>query len=371
MKPIALVVFATTVLPAASTWGQAVGPRGVVRPDASPYAEPIARARTLLLAAMQRSSVPGAAVTVIKDGRIIWSEGLGYADVEQKVRVTTQTKFRVYSISKSLTSAGLGLLVQEGKVDLDAPVQQYVPTFPLKQYPVTTRQLAGHLAGIRGYMGTEYLNQRPFRTVAEGVALFQDDSLLFRPGDRYFYTSYDFTLISAVIEGVSGEPFLTFMRRRVFDPLGMRHTVADRADSLIPSRAEWYTRDSTAVMVKAPYVDNSYKWAGAGFLSTTEDLALFGAAMFGKRLLHPRTVQLLWTSQRTSDGTRTGYGLGWFVAADPGGRPIVGHDGGRSALLIVYPEQKFVFAFLSNSDQPNPVFEADICELFLVAAAPR
>ncbi|MBI4419593.1 MAG: beta-lactamase family protein [Gemmatimonadetes bacterium] len=367
MKPLALVLLATVVFPAAKTWGQAVNPWGGTRPNPAPYAEPIARARALLLTAMQRNGVPGAAVAVIQGGRFIWSEGLGYADVEQRARVTTRTKFRIHSVSKSLTSAALGLLVQEGKLDLDAPVQQYAANFPLKPYPVTTRQLAGHLGGVRSYVGTEYLNQRPFRTVAEGLAIFQDDSLWFRPGERYFYTTYGFTLISAVIEGVSGEPFLTFMHRRVFDPLRMRNTVADRADSLIPARAQWYTRDSAFAVVRAPYVDNSYKWAGAGFLSTAEDLALFGAAMFGRRLLHPRTVQLLWTSQRTSDGTMTGYGLGWFVAVDPGGRPVVGHDGGGSALLIVYPEQKFVFAFLSNSDQPNPVFEADIRELFLAA----
>jgi len=369
MKLLPLVAATVTLAGSARGQGRVPYPLGDIgRPEASPWAEPIARARDQLQANMKEFGVPGASVVVVKEGLVVWSEALGYADVEQKIRATKSTRFRIYSVSKALTSVALGLLVQDGKLDLDRPVQEYVPVFPLKQYPVTTRQLAGHMGGIRGYAGTEYLNQRPFRSVAEGLAIFDRDSLVFRPGDQYLYTSYGFTLISAVIEGASGEPYLSFMRHRVFEPLGMKHTVPDRADTIIPSRARWYTRDSLEQTVLAQYVDNSYKWAGAGFLSTAEDLAFFGVAMFGRRLLESRTVQQLWTSQRTADGRETGYGIGWRTGLDTGGRRIVGHDGGSSALLLIYPLEKFVFAFVSNSDQPQPVFDEEIRELFLRGA---
>ena len=316
-------------------------------------------ARAILLEGMRRSGIPGSSVTVMRDGRIVWSEGLGFSDVENQVRVTTQTKFRIGSVSKSLTAAGAVLLVESGKLDLDSPVQRYVPSFPQKGYSISTRQVAGHLAGIRHYANSdEFLSQRHYNNVTDALSIFSSDTLLSRPGDKYHYSTYGFVLVSAVVEGAAGEPFLSFMRRRVIDPIGMRHTIAEYPDSIIAYRARFYTRqDSLAPIVNAPYVDNSNKWAGGGFLSTTEDLVLFGDNMITARIMKPATRDLMWTSQRTADGKPTGYGLGWVVATDSAGRQVVSHSGGSdggTALLVLYPKQRMVFAFLFNSDTPQP-----------------
>src|SRR5690606_22361679 len=131
----------------------------------------IARARAFITDSMGKVGIPGVSVTVMREGRIIWSEGIGWADLEQRVAVTPLTRFRVGSVSKPLTATAIGLLVERGRLDLDAPVQRYVPSFPTRRHPVTTRQAAGHVAGIRHYRGDEFLIARPYPTVTEGLAI--------------------------------------------------------------------------------------------------------------------------------------------------------------------------------------------------------
>lgn len=314
----------------------------------------IAQARRFITDTMKVLGAPGASITVIRNGRVIWSEGFGFADVEQQVKVTAETRFRVGSVSKPLTSIALGLLYEEGKLDLDSPVQRYVPGFPVKRWPITVRQVAGHLAGIRHYNDGEFENMLHYPTVDSGLSIFKNDSLLFEPGTRYSYSSYGWNLLSAVIEGASGQPFLDFMRTRVFGPAGMTHTGPEFADSLIPFRARFYTRgDSAGPVLNAQYVDNSYKWAGGGFLSTTEDLARFGQLLLDGKLLKPATRDLWWTSQKTTDGKETGYGIGWGTSTDSTGRVRIGHTGGSmggTASLQIFPREKLVIALLVNSD---------------------
>ena len=345
-----------------------------VAPAASSAADrrAIDSSRAMILAGMRRSGIPGASVTVFRNGRQIWSEGLGVADVENNVPVTRLTKFRIGSVSKSITAAAMATLVEEGKLDLDAPIQKYVPSFPAKNYPITTRELAGHLAGIRHYAGNEFRSNTHYASVTSSLDIFKDDTLLFRPGDKYSYSTYGFVLVSAVIEGAAGEPFLSYMQRRVFDPIGMRNTVPEFPDSIILHRARFYTRsDSLSPIVNAAPVDNSNKWAGGGFISTTEDLAKFGQAMLDAKILKRATVDSLWTPQHTTDGKATMYGMGWFVRTDSTGRRSVSHGGGSvggTAQLVIYPEEKLVFAFLFNGDGRQPPVQR-VMSLFLAASS--
>ena len=303
---------------------------------------------------MRVLGAPGASICVIRDGRIVWSRAFGVADLEQHVPATAETRFRIGSVSKSLTSVAIGRLVQAGQLDLDAPVQRYVPGFPEKRYPITVRQVAGHLAGIRHYDTGEFENREHYATVTEGLAIFAADSLLFEPGTRFSYSSYGYNLLGAVIEGASGRSYREYMRDEVLDPAGMTHTSFEHPDSIIPDRGRYYTRtDSTGPTINATYVDNTYKWPSGGFLSTAEDLARFGDRLLRGELLRPETVTLLWTPMRTSNGTTTEYGIGWTVESDSLGRRRVRHSGGSvggTAHLIIYPEQRVVVAVLVNSD---------------------
>ena len=316
---------------------------------------------------------PGLGVAVLVDGRIVWAEGFGFADLEQRQPVWPSTKMRIGSVSKAITSAALGLLYEQRKLDLDAPVQKYVPTFPQKAHPITARQLAGHLAGIRHYEGhveAEVYNTRHYKTVLEGLSIFQADPLLFKPGERYHYSSHGWSVLSAVVEGASGQDYLGYMQEHVFDPLGMRDTNADFNERIIPNRARFYVRDKGGPWRNAPYVDNSYKWAAGGLLSTPEDLVRFGWAIINGQLLRPETVRLFTTSQRTNDGKETGYGIGWGLARDGSGRRWVGHGGssvGGASRLMIFPDQRVVVAIIINAeDMPDNVkFVQDIAGGFM------
>ena len=324
-------------------------------PDAhSGYQEAVEKSREWIRNLMEEENIPGVSVAVMKDGVVVWAEGFGFADLEQGVPITPLTKMRIGSVSKSITSAGMGILMDEEKLDIDAPIQQYLPQFPEKDHPITTRQLAGHLGGIRHYRGQEMMSSRHYPTVAEGLDIFKDDPLIAPPGERYSYSSYGWNLLSAVMEGASDEDFLSFMQKRVFDPIGMRQTTAEFMDRLIAHRTRYYVKNQTGQIENAPYVDNSYKWAGGGFISTAEDVVRFGHAMIHPTIFSEKTRDELWTSLQTNDGKETGYGLGWRTGLDDEDRRIIYHGGGSvggTTLFLVYPEEDLILCLISNLSQ--------------------
>lgn len=331
------------------------------------YAEAIEASRALIRELMDSTGAPGASVAVGIGNRIVWSEGFGWADIESGVPVTTLTKFRIGSVSKTLTATGIGILLERGQLDLDVPIQTYLPDFPEKRWPVTARQLGGHTAGVRHYRGQENLSAERYPTVQSGLAIFAEDTLLFEPGTDYSYSSYGWNLLSAVMEGASGREFLGFMRDEVFEPLGMRHTVADHTDSIIPYRTEFYV-GSEGVVANAPYVDNSYKWAGGGFLSTPEDLVRFSQAHLQPGFLEAETLAVLMTPQTLRNGESTNYGIGWQSATQEDGDRTLGHGGGSvggTTLLLLAPAHDIVVAGTVNASGARAVvFVQRVAEIF-------
>lgn len=147
----------------------------------NPYQSSIQQAQALVDSHRAVVKIPGMSVSVAVHGKIVWSQGFGFADVENRTMVTPLTKFRIGSVSKTLTASALALLYEQGKLDLDAPVQTYVPAFPTKRWPISTRQVAGHLAGIRHYRNLEFLMAKKFDSVTESLEIFKDDTLLLNP----------------------------------------------------------------------------------------------------------------------------------------------------------------------------------------------
>jgi serine beta-lactamase-like protein LACTB, mitochondrial len=295
--------------------------------------------------------IPGLALAVAVDGKIVYSEGFGYADLEERVPVWPTTKFRIGSISKPLTATALMELVEAGKVDLDAPVQKYVPSFPDKGAVITVRMVAGHLGGIRHYQGEEFNIQKHYGSVLEGLNIFENDPLVSPPGTKFNYSSYGYNLVSAVIESAAGEEFLSYMQGRVFTPLGLVHTTADQNTQIVEQRTRFYERAKDGTEENAPYVDNSYKWAGGGFLSTAEDLVRFGSAMMQSGFLKAETLKTMFTPQKTKAGDATEYGIGWFIHKSQSGRLVYEHAGGSvggTSQLILYPETHVVVALVTN-----------------------
>ncbi len=324
--------------------------------DQGRWAEVIAASRGKLDSLRRAMSIPGLSISVSVDSRVVWSEGMGYADLELRSPATPLTRYRIGSVSKILTAAGAALLYQRGELDLDAPVQEYVPSFPRKpEGEITTRLLAGHLGGIRHYVDieAEYYLTRRYETVFEALDLFRDDALVATPGTRSSYSSYGFNLMSAVIAAASGRGFLQYLDEEVFRPLGMLHTGGDHTDSLVVNRARPYDRAPDGRLINARHIDNSHKWAGGGFLSTTEDLLRFAHGHLEPGLFRQETLDLMWTPQRTVTGEEVGVGIGWrlFPPERVGGRRAVGHAGGAiggNALLLIYPDEGVAVAVAAN-----------------------
>ena len=326
----------------------------------SQWADAVQRSRESTRAALSEQNLPGLSVAIGVGGQVVWAEGFGWADLESRVPVSPETRFRIGTASTVLTSAAVGLLLEKGRLKLDEEIQAYVPEFPKKQWPVTVRQLMGHLAGVRNDGGDEgpLLSERCERPV-DALQAFGERSLLFEPGTRYRYSSYGWILVSAAIEAASGEPFLRFMDKQIFEPLGMRDTRADSATESLSYRTTPYFPRYAADPRYGPDVmrpiDYSCYAGASAFLSTPSDLVRFGLAINGGTLLQPATVELLQTSQRLASGQETGYGLGWDlenVALAGEQTRTVGHDGdslgGMVASLMTFPERGIVVSVTSN-----------------------
>ena len=311
------------------------------------------QARRIAQKTFDDEKFPGMAVAVSRGGELVWSEGFGYADIAERIPVDpARSLFRIGSVSKTLTAAGLMLLYQEGKIDLDAEIQTYVPEFPPKAHPVTVRQVASHTGGIRHYRGVEFASNIHYPTVRDGLDIFKDDPLLFEPGTRYAYSSYGWNLISAAMETAAGMDFLAFMDTRIFTPFGMDDTHAEDVNQDWPARVRFYSRRGDDKQnLEAMPVDNSYKWAGGGFISTAEDLIRFGQQILTYDLLTRETMTESWTSAILNDGSSVSYGIGWRTGEDKKGRKWVGHSGGSvggTSMFLVFPEEQLIVVTLVN-----------------------
>ena len=336
------------------------------------YEAAIAQSTQLTEKTIKKYNLPGVAVAVSVKGEMVWAKGFGYSNIEDTIAIDPYlSKFRIGSISKPFTATALGQLYEQKKLDFDAPVQDYVDYFPKKKYPLTVRQVAGHIGGIRHYKGDEFLSNKFYGSVKESLGIFQDDPLLFEPGSKYSYSSYGWNLISAVVEGASGEPFLPYMEQHVFKPLKMENTCADMAKEAVPNRVSFYELSGNEIEL-APQVDNSYKWAGGGFLSSAGDVVLFGNAYLEKSILTAAGIEPLWTPLQTNDGKSTNYGIGWSRSEDKKGRKWVGHSGGSvggTSMLILYPEAEMVVVVLCNlSSAKMDQLPFRIAEQFLMSS---
>lgn len=330
------------------------------------FAPAIEKSQQFIHELQLKLEIPGISIAVGNSKEIIWAEGFGMADLENQVPVSIHSRFRIGSVSKCLTSLAIGKLYQEKKMDIDAPIQTYVPYFPVKQYPITIRQLAGHTSGVRHYKWGEHNYPTRYNSVKEGLEIFKNDSLLFEPGTAYAYTTYGYNLISAAIEGASGKDFLSFMNE-IFESLEMYQTIADHNDSIIPHRVRFYD-DNGKGNANSFLVDNSYKWAGGGYLSTSSDLVRLGQELINPKVLSEETVALMLTPQLLKDGTPIICGICWRIGKDSNDRKIVHHGGtiqGGRTMLVVYPDQDLVIAICTNKNVRNQI---DLREMESIAA---
>jgi CubicO group peptidase (beta-lactamase class C family) len=326
--------------------GIAAGQATAAKPATPPQTPTQAvQARQMMEELRRRVGSPGLSAAVAVDGKVIWAEGLGEADAENHTPVSPASRFRIGSLSKLLTAAAAVRLVEQEKLDLDAPVQRYVPSFPDKGQPIT---------GIRHYGPQDF--QRPpkhYENLVDALEIFQNDPLVHPPGEAYNYSSYGYNLLGVVVGAAAGTDFLSAIDDLVVRPLGLTDTGPDIPERIVDRRVRPYRRNGGSVLENEAAIDSSYKWPSGGYLSTAPDLVRFGSALLTDGFLKPETRTLLFTSQRTTAGEETGVGIGWRIGkrsdADP--RPFYHHggaiEGGRAFILLV-PDGKVAVAILTN-----------------------
>ena len=333
----------------------------------------LAKAECELQRLIQSKKVPGIAVSVLKNGKPYFKKGYGFADIENKITINPEKSvFRIASVSKPIAATALAKMVDEGIIDLDTTFYSYVPYYPKKEWDFTIRQLASHTAGIRGYMGKEYGLNEPY-SIKESIGIFKDDALLFEPGTRYHYNSYDWVLISLAMQEDNGIPFEQYVKTKVLDPLGLENTFAasptgmDVLENKNLQITTFYSKSSLGFRKAIP-VNNFFKLAGGGYLSTAQDISNFGQAFLNKEVLNDST-QNQFLSSEIINNELTYYGLGWQVSQDAKGRPFYGHIGngvGGYSNFFVYPKEKMVLSILINCTNPNVQEELDqVIDAFL------
>jgi len=328
---------------------------------------------------MVANGIPGVSAALVENGSVEWSAGFGTADLENFVPATAHTLYRLGSISKSITATAAMLLWQQGKLDLDAPVQKYCPSFPQKDDPITTRELLGHLGGIRHYKSDsqddpEGGNTKHFLNPIEGgLDFFKNDPLVAKPGAEFHYSTQGYTVVGCAIEGASGENYVDYVRTNVLTPAGMTHTVADNRFAIVPFRTRFYSKDSSGAITNADFLDSSYKIPGGGWLSSADDMAQFEVAMLNDRIVARSTRDLMWTPLKPSDGKEDRYALGWGTGKDLGVLDV-GHSGsqqGTSTFFMIVPERRAGVVVLINLEDVHASdLAAELMKIVLTPARP-
>ena len=322
--------------------------------EVTSFEEAKTEAEKILYYLIQEEIIPGASVTVTKQGKIIWQGGYGYADISKKTPVDPQkTIFRVASMSKAITGVLLARLQEQKKFDWNLSLYEYVPNFPPKPFDFTIKQLAGHLAGIRSYKANEYTLNKKY-SIEEGIDLFKDDILQSAPGTKFLYSSYGINLISLAIEKCLNKKFEDIAKDEVFKPLNMWRTFPDRG-KIITDEATPYTRTKKGLDT-ATEVNNYFKLAGGGFLSTSHDIAKMGTAIERHSFLSQAVENEMLKKQCTTDDVEINYGIGWQNQRDWNGRDYFGHTGmgvGGFGWLSVYPNEQVVIVMLFNVTDPQ------------------
>lgn len=291
---------------------------------------------------------------VWRDGAVVWTGAAGHQDAAATIPVTDRTVFRLASLSKVFAATAAAKLAEEGKLDIDAPVQSMVSGLNPKWPEITARQLAAHTSGIPHYQEIdETRGGRRFGSVTESLGVFKDRELLFPPGTDYNYSSYGFTLLSAVVEARAGLPYLDYISTALAPDLDIG---ADKTDSGDAFASEAFDYEGGSLRPAPPH-DYSYSWGGAGLGATSTDVAIFGGRLLAGDLVRPETFEWMIEPATLANGEPAmerdfKVGFGWRTSVDSNGAPIVHHAGvtaGARSVLVLYPSEGLSVSVLSNA----------------------
>ena len=339
-----------------------------------PLPEPTVLADSIF-SALTPGRSPGAAVLVSRDGRVLFEGGYGYASIENQVKVTPATKFRIGSITKQFTAAAILRLQEQGKLSVTDPLSKFIPDFP-KGETITLHHLLTHTSGLHSY--TNKPDFLPTVTVPikseELIQSFKNDPPDFAPGTRFAYCNSGYFLLGHVIEKVSGQSYADFLKAQFFEPLGMKDTGVHTNDAILDHEATGYSQDG-AVLKKALNWDMSRAGAAGALYSTVGDLARWNDAVFGGKVLSEASLKAAFTPAKVGDAQEPpeeGYGYGWTVGKFRG-LATIAHGGGLNGFLSSlsrYPAERVNVVVLVNAADPPPGLDPgelarDLAQIFL------
>ncbi len=339
----------------------------------SKYKKEINDCRKKLGIYLLTNDVPGMSVAVMHNNQLIWSEGVGFANKELDVVVTPYTKFRIGGGSKLFTGALLAKLSEDGKIDLTKNVRDYIPELPEDKAQINFLHLAGQMSGIRSPSNKEFLNSG-YSTVENGMSVFVNDSLFYPTGEFIYESDFNYDLLGAALEKISGERFSKLLSNKLTDTLHLSSTVADDPVFIIPDRSDCYDRTLMAQLVRAASIDNRHRMASSGLLSSSLDMATLMNEYLFPKYLKKETVDKILEPIAMNNGDPGKYGLGPIISFDTKHQPVYicfGTTMGGSSCVVAYPNQKLVIAMvcnISNEYDKLPVFE--ISDILLKRIAP-
>jgi CubicO group peptidase (beta-lactamase class C family) len=259
------------------------------------------------------------------------------------------------------------LLAQAGKLDIDAPVARYYPQAPNLWSAVTVRQLVNHTSGLPNNELQDFNKGLcvPY-TMDELIGTFRARPLKFKPGTAWAYTNTEYYLLAYIIQTVSGESYADFLRRQLFQPLGMSATGLASTLAVVPEMAEGYAREGKSLRHR-DYFDRSLESGAGGIYSTVSDMLRWNEALNGEKLLNRKSLDLMFTP--SSPGN---YGFGWFIEERPRRKEYhEGSDPGFAAFEIRYPDERaFVIVFANVEDAPVRIIANGLGELLLTGKIP-
>ncbi len=317
------------------------------------FSEAIQKSEDYVETFMQENKVPGMSVAVSYKGQLVWSQGFGYADLENSLKVNNKTKFRIASVSKPVTAVLVARLYQSRVLDIDVPIHDYLTEYPQKRWEFTIRHLMTHSAGVRHYSALDTNFKAYHNSIQNGLEIFKHDSLLFKPGSRFHYSSYGYNIIGAAIEEAIDNSFEKLLTDSLFILTGMNNSTIDDPYKIITNRSKTYFLNEVNDIINAPFFDNRYKIPSGGILSTAEDLVqLANTVMYGE-YLNLQSVELLFTPYEYTHEKDSDTGFGWVVTKDDNDNILYGHLGGNTggcSAILIYPEKQFIIVWLGNLD---------------------
>jgi CubicO group peptidase (beta-lactamase class C family) len=304
-----------------------------------------------LLSSKYTLNDPGLSVLVAKNGRIIYKNAFGSANLELKVAMKADMLFNLGSITKQFTAVAVLQLMEKGKLSLQDSIQKYIPQFPSKPFKITIEQLLTHTSGLKDYLQINYkepyLERKDF-TPKELIEYFKNEPLDFEPGTKYKYSNSGYFLLGYIIEMVSGKPYEEYLQENIFNKLNLRNTYYDSSNRIFSNRTYGY--DKGNVYEKADYWAASIPYAAGALISNVDDLFSWHSGLLNGKLLNEQTLAKAFSPFHLNDGTKINYGYGWIIN-DIDGALAIGHGGaitGYKTNEVYYPAQEIYVLILAN-----------------------